>query len=150
MAAREDQTEAIVLNLFILPRASPTRVTYPHARSLRFRGGTADEKVSDCLTLNHQRHRSAWLSGKAIVCSGDICGRPSVYDFDEGFEVVLRDKRGSEIDKQSLSYQKATFSFDGRENGDYQLAFILYTKGVPEAARVFPIRYKQDRMTGFT
>jgi hypothetical protein len=101
-------------------------------------------RVSDCSTLKYKRHRSAWLCGKAIVCSGDICGRPSTYDFDDVFYVLLRDNQGNVLETKSLSYEKPNFCFDGRGNGDYQLAFVLYTKGVPEAARVFPTRYKHN------
>jgi hypothetical protein len=100
--------------------------------------------VADCSTLKYQRHRSAWLCGKAIVCSGDLCGRPSTYDFDDNFDVVLRDNQGKELETKSLSYEKPTFCFDGHGNGDYQLAFVLYKNRVPEAARVFPTRYKHN------
>jgi hypothetical protein len=94
--------------------------------------------------LKYQRHRSAWLCGKAIVCSGDLCGRPSTYDFDDNFDVVLRDKQGKELETKSLSSEKPTFCFDGHGNGDYQLAFVLYKNRVPEGARVFPTRYKHN------
>lgn len=100
--------------------------------------------VADCSTLTYQRHRSAWLCGKAIVCSGDICGRPSTYDFDDNFDVILRDKQGKELETKSLSYEKSSFCFDGRGNGDYQLAFVLYKNRVPEPARVFPTRYEHN------
>lgn len=100
--------------------------------------------VADCSTLSYKRHKSAWLCGKAIVCSGDICGRPSTYDFDGAFDVVLRDNHGRELETKSLSYEKPTFCFDARGDGDYQLAFVLYTNGVPEAARVFPARYRHN------
>jgi hypothetical protein len=69
---------------------------------------------------------------------------PSAYDFDDTFDVVLRDNRGKELEAKSLSYEERTFCFDGRGNGDYQLAFVLYKNRVPEAARVFPTRYKHD------
>ena len=100
-------------------------------------------KVADCSTLKYTRHRSAWLCGKANVCAGDICGRPSDYGFDDDFDVVLRDSQGRELETKSLSHEE-TFCFDGRRNGDYQIAFVLHKNGLPEAARVFPTRYKQN------
>jgi len=100
--------------------------------------------VTDCTTLSYQRHKSAWLCGKVVVCSGDICGRPSVYDFDDRFDVVLRDNLGKELETKPLSYEESTFCFDGRRDGDYQLAFVLYKNHVPEPARVFPTRYKRN------
>jgi hypothetical protein len=57
---------------------------------------------------------------------------------------MLRDNQGKELETKSLSYQKPTFCFDGRGNGDYQLAFVLYKNGIPEAARVFPTHYKHN------
>jgi len=101
-------------------------------------------RVADCSTLSYKRHKSAWLCGKAIVCSGDICGRPSTYEFDGAFDVVLRDNQGKELETKSLSDEKPTFCFDGRGDGNYQLAFVLYKNGVPEAARVFPTKYKRN------
>jgi hypothetical protein len=78
-----------------------------------------------------------------MVCSGDICGRPSTYDFDENLDVVLRDRQGRELETKSLSHEEPAFCFSGRGNGDYQLAFVLHKNGVPEAARVFPTKYKR-------
>ena len=100
--------------------------------------------TADCATLKYKPHRKAWLCGRAMVCSGDICGRPSTYDFDEKFEVVLRDHRGQPLETKSLSYDEPAFCFTGQNDGQYQLAFVLHTNGVPEAARVFPIKYKHD------
>jgi hypothetical protein len=100
--------------------------------------------VADCSTLKYQRHRRASLCGKAEVCLGDICGRPFTYGFDENFDVVLRDNQGKELETKSLSYEKPTFCFDGRGDGDYQFAFVLYKNRVPEGARVFPVRYKHN------
>ena len=100
--------------------------------------------IADCSTLKYKRHRSASLCGSASVCSGDLCGRPSTYDFDDGFDVVLRDNQGKELETKSLSYEKPTFCFDGRQNGDYQFAFVLYKNRIPEAARVFPTRYRRN------
>jgi hypothetical protein len=98
--------------------------------------------VADCSTLKYMRHRRASLCGNTSVCSGDLCGRPSTYDFDENFDVVLRDHQGKELDIKHLSHENPTFCFDGRDDGDYQLAFVLYKNGVREPARVFPTRYK--------
>jgi hypothetical protein len=79
-----------------------------------------------------------------MVCAGDICGRPSVYDFDENFDVVLRDHKGIDLETKSLSHEEAAFCFTGRGDGDYQLAFVLHKNGVSEAARVFPTKYRHD------
>jgi hypothetical protein len=100
--------------------------------------------VGDCSTLKYKPHRSASLCGKATVCAGDICGGPSVYGFDKDFEVVLRDSRGKELETKSLSREDDTFCFSGRSDGNYQLAFVLHKNNVPEAARVFPTRYKHN------
>lgn len=101
-------------------------------------------RVADCSTLKYKRHRSASLCGSASVCSGDLCGRPSTYDFDDGFDVVLRDNQGKALETRHLSHENPTFCFDGHPNGDYQLAFVLYKSRVPEPARVFPTRYKHS------
>jgi hypothetical protein len=100
--------------------------------------------VADCATLKYKQHRNAWLCGRAMVCSGDICGRPSTYDFDEEFDVVLRDYQGKDLETKSLSHDEPAFCFNGRGDGNYQLAFVLHKNGVPEAARVFPTRYKHN------
>jgi hypothetical protein len=98
----------------------------------------------DCSTLQYQQRTSAWLCGKALVCAGDICGRPSMLEFDEHFDVLLRDKQGNKLDSKQLSYEERKFCFEGRNNGDYQLAFVLYKKGVPQPARIFPTKYKHN------
>jgi hypothetical protein len=102
-------------------------------------------RVADCSTLKYKRHRSASLCGSVSVCSGDLCGGLSTYGFDDGFDVVLRDNHGKELETKHLSDESPTFCFDGHANGDYQLAFVLYKSHVPEPARVFPTRYKHSR-----
>jgi hypothetical protein len=99
---------------------------------------------SDCTTLKYQKRTSAWLCGQTEICAGDICGRPSTYDFDEQFDVVLRNKQGKNLASKKLSYEQRKFCFDGYSDGDYELAFILYQKGVSQPARVFPARYKRN------
>jgi hypothetical protein len=74
--------------------------------------------AADYATLNYRRHGSAWLCRKAVVCSGDLCGRRSDYGFDENFDVVLRDNQGKELESKSPSYEKSTFCFDARGDGD--------------------------------
>ena len=95
----------------------------------------------DCSTLKYEERPSAWLCGEALVCNGDICGRPSMLDFGDQFDVVLRDKRGNELASKKLSYEQRKFCFEGRSDGDYQIAFVLYEKGAPQPARVFPTKY---------
>ena len=99
---------------------------------------------TDCSTLKYQKRTSAWLCGEAVVCSGDICGRPSALDFDERFDVVLRDKNENRLESKKLSYEQRRFCFEGRSDGDYQLAFVLYQKGVPQPARIFPTKYRRN------
>lgn len=99
---------------------------------------------TDCSTLKYAKRTSAWLCGEALICTGDICGRPSMLDFDDGFDVVLRDKRGKELDSKRLSYEQRKFCFEGYSDGEYQLAFVLYKKGVRQPARIFPTKYKHD------
>jgi hypothetical protein len=109
--------------------------------------------TQDCSTLRYVKHKSAWLCGEAVVCSGDICGRPSDLDFDDEFDVILRDRHGKKLESIRLSYEHRNFCFEGRSNGDYQLAFVLYEKGVPQPARVFPTKYtatKTSQTTRYT
>jgi len=99
------------------------------------------------------------------VCSGNICGRPSNYDLDDDITVELRDKAGATIleskkiieetrekegttqigTKVSYKTTERTFCFEGRSDGDYRLAFILYKKGVPQPAIEFPTNYSHRR-----
>jgi len=98
----------------------------------------------DCSSLKSKRPKSAWLCGEAHICTGDICGRPTDFDFDHEFDVVLRDAHGNKLDSQTLSYEKPKFCFQGHKDGDYQLAFVLYRKGIPQPARMFPTRYRHN------
>ena len=89
---------------------------------------------SDCSTLKYIKHTGAWLRGEVQVCSGDICLRPSQLGFDEQFDVVLRDKHGNKLVAKSLTYEQRKFCFEGRRDGDYQIALVLYEKGVSQPA----------------
>ena len=119
---------------------------FPSALLILCISGVAQQtsNVADCTTLQYLQRETASLCGTADICSGDICGSPSFYDFDEHFDVVLRDSKGRELETKSLSYKESAFCFSGRENGNYQLAFVLRKNGVPEPARVFPTRYKHN------
>lgn len=48
------------------------------------------------------------------------------------------------METKHLSYENPSFCFDGHENGDYQIAFVLYKSRVPEPARVFPAKYRHN------
>lgn len=100
----------------------------------------------DCATLKYRRHKVSCLCGEISVCSGDICGRPSTYDLDNDIDVVLRDKHHTVLASKRLSYETGRkFCFEGRHDGDYQIAIVLYKKEVPQPAVVFPTDYKQTR-----
>ncbi len=97
------------------------------------------------------------------MCSGDICGRPSDYDLDDDITVELRDKGGAATiaskrvieetrekegttqvgTKVSYKTTERTFCFEGRGEGDYVLAFVLYKNGVPQRAVKFPTKYSR-------
>jgi hypothetical protein len=97
------------------------------------------------------------------VCSGDICGLPSDYDLDDDITVELRDKAGATtlaskkvIEETSekegttqvgtrVSYKttERMFCFEGKGDGDYVLAFVLYKNGVPQRAVKFPTNYSR-------
>ena len=120
---------------------------------------------SDCSTLKYLRHKVSCLCGTVEVCSGDVCGRPATYDLDDDITVELRDKAGAAILESKkvivgtrenegttqvgtkLSYKttERTFCFEGKRDGDYQLAFILYKNGVPRPAIKFPTNYSRKR-----
>jgi hypothetical protein len=96
---------------------------------------------------------------------GDICGRPSDYDFDDNITVELHDKAGTTIldtkkvivetrEKQGttqvgtkVSYRttERPFCFEGKSDGDYLLAFVLYKNSVPQPAVKFPTNYSRKR-----
>src|SRR5207245_1603911 len=86
--------------------------------------GHSQATDSDCSTLKYKKHSSAWLCGEASVCAGDICMNPSHFGFDDKFQVYLRDKRGNSLESRTLSYRERKFCFEGRESGEYQLAFV--------------------------
>ena len=120
---------------------------------------------SDCSTLKYERHKVSCLCGTVQVCSGDICGRPSDYGLDDDILVQLRSKSGTAIlDSEKVAVEKrerecttqagtkvscpATerrFCFDGKRDGDYQLAFIVSKNGVPQPAIKFPTNYSRKR-----
>ena len=101
---------------------------------------------NDCSTLKYRQHKVSCLCGTVAVCSGDICGRPSGYDLDNDFVVLLRDSQGNTLDSQKLTYTKGqpTFCFEGKGDGKYQIAFTLYKNGTPEPSVVFPTSYKRS------
>jgi hypothetical protein len=120
--------------------------------------------ASDCSTLKYLRHKVSCLCGTVQVCSGDICGRPSVYELDEDIAVELRDKSGTALDTQKVvvetremqgttqdgaktSYKQTErrFCFEGKQDGDYLLAFVLHKKGIPQPAVIFPTNYSHKR-----
>jgi len=83
------------------------------------------------------------------ICSGDICGRPSNYDLDDDIKVELRDKAGTTtLDSKKVGTEmrdrmcttkagtkvpcnstERRFCFEGKRDGKYQLAFILFKEG---------------------
>jgi len=120
---------------------------------------------SDCSTLKYARHKVSCLCGTVQVCSGDLCGRPSDYGLDEDITVQLRSKTGATIldskkavvetrdrecttqvgTKVSCPTTERTFCFDGKRDGDYELAFVLSKNGVPQPAIKFPTNYSHKR-----
>lgn len=120
---------------------------------------------SDCSTLKYLRHKVSCLCGTVQACSGDICGRPSDYGLDDEITVQLRNKAGTTIlDSKKVVVEKrerecttqvgtkvpcpATerrFCFDGKRDGDYQLAFIVFKNGVARPAIKFPTSYSHKR-----
>jgi hypothetical protein len=105
-------------------------------------------KPTDCSTLRYLRHRVSCLCGTVDLCFGDICGiQLSRFDLDKDFDVMLRDKEGRRLESRRISSTDAprNFCFEGQRDGDYQIAFVLYQKGAPQPAVVFPTNYKQGR-----
>ena len=114
--------------------------------------------ASDCSTLKYLRHKVSCLCGSVEICAGDSCGRPSTYNLDDNITVELRDKAGKTIleskkivdeerqrecttqvgTKVSCNTTERTFCFEGKRDGDYQLAFVLFKNGVPQPAVNFP------------
>ena len=120
--------------------------------------------ASDCSTLKYLRHKVSCLCGTVQICSGDICGRPSDYDLDDNITVELRNKRGTTLDTQKVvvemieeqgttqdgrrtSFKQAVrrFSFEGKRDGEYLLAFILHKNGIAQPAVIFPTNYSHKR-----
>ena len=119
--------------------------------------------ASDGSTLKsiRYRHKVSCLCGKVEICSGDICTlRPSVYELDDDITVELRDKSGTILDTQkaavettegqgttqdgalaSIKLTERRFYFEGKQDGDYLLAFILHKNGIPQPALIFPTKY---------
>ena len=121
-------------------------------------------RATDCSTLKYVRHKDSCLCGTVQICSGDICGSPAVYELDEDITVELRDKSGTTLDTQkvvvetreeqgttqdgrktSFKLAERRFSFGGRRDGDYLLAFILHKNGVSQPAVIFPTNYSHKR-----
>ena len=120
---------------------------------------------SDCSTLKYLRHKVSCLCGTVEVCSGDICGRPSDYGLDDDITVQLRNKVGTTIlDSKKVVVEKRErecttqvgtkvpcptterrFCFDGKRDGDYQLAFVVSKNGVLQPAIKFPTNYSRKR-----
>jgi hypothetical protein len=87
-------------------------------------------------------HKTPCLCGKVIISSGDVGLAPEAFGLDDSFEVELRDKAGIKLESERLSYKtKRTFCFSGRPKGRYELAFVLYKKGIAEPAMVYPTKY---------
>ena len=121
-------------------------------------------KPPDCTTLKYLRHKVACLCGTVRVCSGDICGRPSNYDLDDDIKVELRDRAGATtLDARTVGIEtrermcttqagtrvscnttERTFCFEGKRDGKYQLAFILFKNGTPQPAVRFPTNYSRN------
>jgi len=121
--------------------------------------------ASDCSTLKYSRHKVSCLCGKVQVCSGDLCGAPLDYNLDDDIRVELRDKAGTTVldfkkavveagerecttavgIKFSCDTSERTFCFEGKRDGDYQLAFVLFKNGVPQPAVKFPTNYSRKR-----
>ncbi len=115
---------------------------------------------SDCSTLKYKLHKVSCLCGTVDICSGDICLRPVDFELDDDITVELRRKDGTTVDTQKAvvvkSQQQGTtqsgaktsfklterrFRFEGKPDGEYRLAFILYKRGVPQPALIFPTKY---------
>ena len=122
-------------------------------------------KTADCSTLKYLRHKVSCLCGIVQICSGDICLSPSNYNLDEDITVELRDKTGTTIldskkvtpqtherecttqtgAKTSCNTTEKSFCFEGKRNGEYQLAFVLHKNGNPQPAVKFPTSYSRKQ-----
>jgi hypothetical protein len=111
------------------------------------------------------------LRGSVDVCSGDICGPPAVYELDDHITVELRSKTGTTLDTQkavdttreargttasgaptAIKLTERRFSFEGKPDGEYLLAFILHRGSVSQPAPIFPTKYshKQNKWSSDT
>jgi hypothetical protein len=111
------------------------------------------------------RHKVSCLCGTVQICSGDICGKPADYDLDDDITVQLRDKAGAvTLDSKKVvvktgerecttqigtkvpcNTRERTFCFEGKRDGEYQLAFVLFKNGDPQPAVKFPTSYSHKR-----
>ena len=125
----------------------------------------AVSNTSDCSTLKYSGHKVSCLCGTVQVCAGDLCGAPQNYNLDDDITVELRDKAGTVVldsKKVTLETRKRdcttsigtnvscdtkerTFCFEGKSDGHYQLAFVLFKNGVPRPAVKFPTNYRRKR-----
>lgn len=120
--------------------------------------------ASNCSTLKYARHKVSCLCGTVQICSGDICGLPSDYELDDDVAVELRDKSGATLDTQKVVVEtpekqgttqdgtrtlyrqtERRFCFEGKRDGDYQLAFVLHKNGVSQQAVIFRTNYSAKR-----
>jgi len=124
-------------------------------------------KGSDCTTLKYLQHKKSCLCGTIQICSGDICGKPASYGLDDKITIELRNKTSNTIiDSQQASFEtreeqgttqdnrrtsykvsEYTFSFEGKPDGKYVLAFILYENGTARPAVIFPTNYSKKHPT---
>jgi hypothetical protein len=120
---------------------------------------------SDCSTLKYTRQKVSCLCGRVDICVGDLCGAPENYNLDDDIAVELRDKAGTTVldskkvvaetrerqcttqigTKVSCNTKERAFCFDGKPDGRYQLAFILFKNGVAQPAVKFPTAYSHKR-----
>lgn len=110
-------------------------------------------------------HKVSCLCGAVQVCSGDICLKPSGFDLDDDVTVELRDKTGTTVldskkaviktrkkegitqagTKVSYDSSERRFCFEGKQDGKYQVAIILFKNGVPQRPAKFPTNYSHKR-----
>jgi hypothetical protein len=120
-------------------------------------------KGSDCTTLKSSPHKRYCLCGAIQICSGDIRSSPLTYGLDDKITVELRNKAGKTIidsqqatfqtrekqgttqDNTPISYEESEyrFSFEGKPDGKYVLAFVLYKNGAAQPAVIFPPNYSK-------
>jgi hypothetical protein len=120
--------------------------------------------TANCSSLRYSQHKVSCLCGEVRICSGDVCGRPTDYGLDENIGVELRDRTGTTIleSKKAVvetrerkctrdfgtktfpcNTEERAFCFEGKRDGYYQLAFILFKNGVPQPAVIFPTKYRR-------